>query len=151
MPTKWLDMALNRQKHESPNGKTNGAPQPVDHATPEVAASQNLPSGRGGKEPIKFLGDLQPLEDVSRSAGIMNPRMGYSVTKVMEMLNNDHIRNLPDEAKRAAVLMALDAAELPLKKLCATPGNARRLWMPMSPASGGNSRITGSEKPRGML
>lgn len=117
MPTKWLDMALNRQKHESPNGKTNSAPQPVDHATSEVAPVQRLPSGTRAKEPIKFLGDLQPLEDVYRSAGIMNPRMGYSVTKVMEMLNNDHIRNLPDEAKRAAVLMALDAAGITVDEI----------------------------------
>lgn len=117
MPTKWLDMALNRQKHESPNGKTNGAPAPVDHATTEVAPSQKLPSAKGTEEPIKILGDLQPLEDVYRAAGIMNPRMGYSVTKVMEMLNNDHIRNLPDVAKRAAILMALDAAGISVDEI----------------------------------
>jgi hypothetical protein len=117
MPTKWLDMALNRQKHESSNGKTNSAPPPVEHATTEVSLSQKHPSSKGAKEPIKFLGDLQPLEDVYRSAGIMNPRMGYSITKVMEMLSNDHIRNLPDEAKRAAVLMALDAAGISVEEI----------------------------------
>ena len=117
MPTKWLDMALNRQKQESPNGKTNSAPPPVERATTEVSPAQKLPLSKGAKEPIKFLGDLQPLEDVYRSAGIMKPRMGYSITKVMEMLNNDHIRKLPDEAKRAAVLMALDAAGITVDEI----------------------------------
>jgi len=117
MPTKWLDMALNRQKQESSNGRSNSAHPPVECSTTEVAPAQKPPTGKGAKEPIKFLGDLQPLEDVYRSAGIMNPRMGYSITKVMEMLNNDHIRNLPDEAKRAAVLMALEAAGISVDEI----------------------------------
>ena len=117
MPTKWLDMALNRQKHESPNGKTNGTRLPVERATTEVAPAQKLPSTKEAKEPIKLLGDLLPLEDVYRSAGIMNPRMGYSIRKVVEMLNNDHIRGLPDDAKSAAVLMALDAAGITVDEI----------------------------------
>jgi|SRR5580658_3605324 hypothetical protein len=44
----------------------------------------------------------------------MEPRMGYSITKVVEMLSNDHLRGLGDEVKRASVLMALNAAGVPL-------------------------------------
>jgi hypothetical protein len=54
------------------------------------------------------------LEDIYRTAGIMEPRMGYSITKVVEMLSNDHLRGLSDEVKRASVLMALNAAGIPL-------------------------------------
>jgi hypothetical protein len=50
------------------------------------------------------------MEDIYRVAGIINPRMGYSIGKVVAMLNSDHLSGLSTEAKRAAVLMALDAA-----------------------------------------
>jgi hypothetical protein len=59
-------------------------------------------------------GDLLLLEDIYRTAGILEPRMGYSITKVVEMLSNDHLRGLGDEVKRASVLMALNAAGVPL-------------------------------------
>src|SRR5580658_4409533 len=59
-------------------------------------------------------GDLLLLEDIYRTAGIMEPRMGYSITKVVEMLRSDHLRGLGDEVKRASVLVALHAAGIPL-------------------------------------
>jgi hypothetical protein len=59
-------------------------------------------------------GDLLRLKDIYGTAGIMEPRMGYSITKVVEMLRSDHLRGLSDEVKRASVLMALTAAGIPL-------------------------------------
>ena len=53
--------------------------------------------------------ELLSTEDIYRSAGILNVR-GYGVHKVVEMLRNEHIRGLSNDMKRAAVLMALDAA-----------------------------------------
>jgi hypothetical protein len=50
------------------------------------------------------------MEDIYRAAGIMIPRRGYSIKRVVEMLDSKHIRGLSKEIKRAAVLMALDAA-----------------------------------------
>ena len=50
------------------------------------------------------------MEDIYRAAGILLPRKGYSINKVVEMLNSEHIRGLSKEMKRVALLMALDAA-----------------------------------------
>jgi hypothetical protein len=50
------------------------------------------------------------MEDIYRIAGIMNPRKGYSISKIVEMLHSEHLRGLSKEMKRASVLMALDAA-----------------------------------------
>ena len=50
------------------------------------------------------------MDDIYRAAGILAPRMGYSIRKVADMLASDHLRGLSDEMKRASVLMALDAA-----------------------------------------
>lgn len=40
----------------------------------------------------------------------MSSRSGYGIHKVVDMLNSDRIRDLSPDAKRASVLMALDAA-----------------------------------------
>ncbi len=55
-------------------------------------------------------GDLLSYDDIYHAAGILTPRSGYGIHKVVEMLNSERIRELPPEIKRASVLMALDAA-----------------------------------------
>jgi hypothetical protein len=127
MSTKWLDTALGRQKQDAPNGNATGVTIPGDRAhaeaaltgkvRAEAAAADRMQANAGGKDHAKPYGDLQSMEDIYRAAGIMNPRMGYSVSKVVEMLNSDHIRGLSNDAKRAAVLMALDAAGISIEEV----------------------------------
>ena len=54
--------------------------------------------------------ELLSYEDIYRAAGILRPRSGYDMTKVVEMLHSERIRDLSDEARRASVLMAIEAA-----------------------------------------
>ena len=53
---------------------------------------------------------LLSYEDIYHAAGILSPRSGYGIHKVVEMLNSERIRDLAKDVKRASVLMALDAA-----------------------------------------
>ena len=114
MSTKWLGMALGRPKQESPNEKLDGA---YEETAPAEAPAEKMHPIAADKDLVESLGDLQGIEDIYRAAGIMNPRMGYSISKVVEMLNSNHIVGLPVEAKRAAVLMALDAAGVSLDQV----------------------------------
>jgi hypothetical protein len=54
--------------------------------------------------------NLLSYEDIYHAPGILTPRSGYGVHKVVDMLNSDRIRELSKDIKRASVLMALDAA-----------------------------------------
>ena len=54
--------------------------------------------------------DLLSYDDIYHAAGIMAPRSGYGIHKVVEMLNSQRIRELSSDIKRASVLMALDVA-----------------------------------------
>ena len=56
-------------------------------------------------------------EDIYRAVGIMSPGSGYGIHKVVDMMNNDRIRDLSRDAKRASVLMALDAAGISANEL----------------------------------
>jgi hypothetical protein len=110
MSTKWLDTAFKRQKQDVGNGKSNGAHAAEHRAPLETAVAISVRPDEALKARPRPQGDLPPMEDVYRAAGIMTPRMGYSITKVVEMVNSDHMRGLSNDAKRAALLMALDAA-----------------------------------------
>ena len=57
-----------------------------------------------------FQYDLMSYDDIYHAAGILSPRSGYGVHKVVEMLNSDRIRELSNDVKRASVLMAVEAA-----------------------------------------
>jgi replication initiation and membrane attachment protein DnaB len=117
MSTKWLDVAFKRQKQDGPNGKTSPTPLPMNSAPAQSAPVDKINPNATAKVQAKTQGDLQSMEDIYLAAGIMNPRMGYSISKVVEMLNNDHIRGLPSDAKRAAVLMALEAAGISIDQV----------------------------------
>ncbi len=54
--------------------------------------------------------NLLSYEDIYRAAGILSPRSGYGIHKVVDMLNSDRLQALAPDVKRASVLMALDAA-----------------------------------------
>ena len=123
MPNKWSDLAPWRQKqtgkendaaaatqsapasnHQADAGarRENSKSSSNSAALPEAAADANLTH--------QSPGDLPSMEDIYRAAGILAPRMGYSIRKVADMLASDHLRGVSDEMKRASVLMALDAA-----------------------------------------
>lgn len=60
---------------------------------PEVTAvvTERIPAGEAG-EGADFAGELLSMEDIYRAAGIVGPRRGYSINKVVEMLHSEHIR-----------------------------------------------------------
>jgi hypothetical protein len=99
MQNKWLNLGNRRQQQDGGSGGNHGS------------------QGMNGDATATMRGDLLLLEDIYRTAGITEPRMGYSITKVAEMLRSDHLRGLGDEVKRASVLMALNAAGIPLSDI----------------------------------
>jgi Asp-tRNA(Asn)/Glu-tRNA(Gln) amidotransferase A subunit family amidase len=86
-----------------------------DAARPDVPPSPSraadLVSGAEGDatftDPVTTPADLEALY---RSARIPDPAHGYTVLKVAEMLQSEHIRMLPAEVKQRSIMVALDAA-----------------------------------------
>ncbi len=110
MLSKWLKSSPKQDSKNVPNGGSNGGrvSNSGAHAQGDFPNDLHVRPGRkGGAIPQ---GDLLPLEDVYRATGMLDARAGYNVLKVVEMLGSNHIRELPDELRRASVLMALDAA-----------------------------------------
>jgi hypothetical protein len=118
MRNKWLGMAPWNHKQDDVKGsgdvnsnhKSAKASHESEAVFPEELISANAAEGGGVNFQIEFL----PMEEIYQAARIPSPRKGYSIGKVVDMLNSEHIRDLSREMKRAAVLMALNAAGVPL-------------------------------------
>jgi hypothetical protein len=84
-----------------------------DHDAPANPTITEAPVNKANTQeptPSGPRGELLRYDDIYRAAGIMSSGSGYGMHKVVEMLNNERIRDLTSDAKRASVLMALDAA-----------------------------------------
>jgi len=81
------------------------------------AAAENRGTARelddGGGKDVELLF----MADIYQTAGILNPRKGYSILKVVEMLKSEHLRGLSKDMKRATVLVALDAAGIAVEEV----------------------------------
>jgi hypothetical protein len=131
MGRNWLEKAPWNNKQESvavtgqQDGPGNqGAQESVD--VPALSTREKPARERSAREKSVmerdesssgFQVDLLPMQEIYRAAGVVSPHKGYSVHKVVEMLHSEHIRGLSTELKRAAVLMALDAAGVALEQI----------------------------------
>jgi hypothetical protein len=64
--------------------------------------------------PITNPGSFQELYN---SAQITTPPHGYTILKVADMLQSEHIRALNNEVKRSSILVALDAAGVKVREI----------------------------------
>jgi hypothetical protein len=90
------------------DGPDNATSTEVPVNKSDINTAEGLPNPQGG---------LLSCEDIYRASGILGGRSKYDITKIVEMLNSKHIRELPKEVKRSAVLMALDAAGTPVDEV----------------------------------
>jgi len=116
MLTKWLRRDPKPESKAAPASRTPSAPDSHDgkRPGPDSSAPRFSPQNRPALAAPVAPSALLPLDDIYRAKGIIGLRMGYNINKVVDMLNSDHARDLPGEMKRASVLMALDAAGVPL-------------------------------------
>jgi hypothetical protein len=117
MLSKWLKTASKQDRKDILTASSNGVrgSNTGDHARTERQNDIHAIPHRTA--PAVPQGDMLPLEDIYRAMGTLDARTGYSVLKVVEMLGSSHIRELPNEMRRASVLMALDAAGISIDEI----------------------------------
>jgi hypothetical protein len=57
------------------------------------------------------------FEEIYRAAEIADASHGYTILKVSDMLQSEHIRTLPSNVKRSSILLALEAAGVKLQEV----------------------------------
>lgn len=85
---------------------TGNAAQSVAEIASSVAAEPKFTS------PVS---DPTSFDEIYKAAEIPPAPQGYSILKIEQMLESEHIRNQPSDVKRSSVLVALDAAGVDIK------------------------------------
>jgi len=115
MELNWMGKAkrngAGEEATEDASAGSGGAEEKRKIVVPAFAASPKkervAPAVDGD---LAYQNELLPLEEIYVAAGIVSPRRGYTIKKVMEMLHSEHLSALSKEMRRASVMMALDAA-----------------------------------------
>jgi hypothetical protein len=92
----------------------------ADALTQAVSAQRVTDVVPGADQDTAFsgsVGDTTSLEELYASAKIATPAHGYSILKVADMLESEHIRSLPPDVKRKSILVALEAAGVKLQEI----------------------------------
>lgn len=127
MGTNWIGRMKQGVEDAKENGKASSAGtgeknKPIGAGSGDTGEGNKAAAPVLAAQPIKEHGaaavdgdlayqtELLPLEEIYIAAGIVSPRRGYSIKKVVEMLHSEHLSGLSTEMRRASVMMALDAA-----------------------------------------
>jgi hypothetical protein len=92
----------------------------VSSAPGEQAGDATHVADAAAETAVSFEGpvaDTATHDDIYSAARIATPPHGYTILKVAEMLESEHIRELPADVRRKSVLVALDAAGVSVKKI----------------------------------
>lgn len=130
MAKKWYHFLVTNDSAEietAPDAAPAADPGPPPSSRPRAAAPSAAPRRTARTvaemtaqipEDTKFstpMGQAASFEEIYAAAEIHPPANGYSILKVAEMLQSEHIRSLPPDVKRKSVLVALDAAGVPVQ------------------------------------
>lgn len=116
---KWYSYFVSVESDPAEEPSARAAPRPpaaegrrsAAQTVAEIAATVGEPKLTGR------VSDAASFEEIYRAAEIRQPAHGYTIAKVADMLQSEHIRNLPREVKRSSVLVALDAAGVQLDQI----------------------------------
>jgi Asp-tRNA(Asn)/Glu-tRNA(Gln) amidotransferase A subunit family amidase len=89
-------------------GRPAAAPRPAP--SPPRRVVDVVPNAEADTEFAAPVSTPTDLAEIYTSAKIATPAHGYTVLKVAEMLQSEHIRALPADVKHKSILVALDAA-----------------------------------------
>jgi len=120
MSKKWYNYIVSVDEDDpaaatSPSGSAKNAPAAGKTAAQSVAEIASTVA----IEP-KFttpVSDPTSFEQIYNAAEIPPAPQGYSILKISQMLESEHIRNLPSDVKKSSVLVALDAAGVDIKEV----------------------------------
>jgi len=122
MSKKWYNYIVSvDEENPATPGSPSGSPNAKSGPTAGKTAAQSVAeiASTLAAEP-KFttpVSDPTSFEQIYQAAEIPPAPQGYSILKISQMLESEHIRNLPSDVKKSSVLVALDAAGVDIKEV----------------------------------
>lgn len=113
MSKKWYEMFVSVERSpESAEPPSETGQKSAAESIAEIAATvaPEPKFTRPVTNPTSF-------DQIYQAAEIATPAHGYSIFKISDMLQSEHIRSLPSEVKRSSILVALDAAGVKIQEV----------------------------------
>jgi ElaB/YqjD/DUF883 family membrane-anchored ribosome-binding protein len=109
MGKKWYNLFV------SVEGEAEAAPEAPGSAARTVAEiAASIEPQPAFTAPVANPGSF---DEIYGAANIQKPAHGYTIMKVADMLQSERLRGLPAEVKRSSILVALDAAGVPIDEV----------------------------------
>ena len=114
MSKKWYNYIVSvddaGSQQEQNNSQASPASKSAAQSIAEIAAT--ISAEPQFTTPVS---DPTSFEEIYKAAEIPVASHGYSILKVSQMLESEHIRNLPSDVRKSSILVALEAAGVDLK------------------------------------
>jgi len=131
MDKKWYNYFVST---DQPEGSTEEAPPPtpVQGARPPARPVPPRPAGSSAAQAVAEIAAAVTISETKFATPVSNPTSfdeiykaaeipvaahGYTILKVADMLQNEHIRDMAPTVKRSTVLVALDAAGVKVQEV----------------------------------
>lgn len=120
MAKKWYELFVSVEPASTVSGEgTSEASSAAEGLSSAAQTVAEIAAGVTAEPAFTAPAQCGPIsfEEIYTAADINAPSHGYTITKIAEMLQSEHIRNLPSEVKRSSILLALEAAGVNLKEV----------------------------------
>ncbi len=119
MSKKWYNYFVSVDEADAAAGEAQSPPASASgpsaaQTVADIAASISVPAQ---PKLANLPGAAASFDEIYSAAEIHPPEHGYTIYKIADMLQSEHIRNLPAEVKRSSILLALDAAGVKLQEI----------------------------------
>lgn len=116
MAKKWYNLFVSVDEKAgegagAPGGGVSANPAQTPGGQPTAAQTvAELAAGIQAPPAMAPVADPTSFNQIYDAAEIVQPAHGFTIFKIAEMMQSEHIRSLPMEVKRSSILLALDAA-----------------------------------------
>jgi hypothetical protein len=118
MAKRWYNFFVVADQSAEAEADAAGASSPLESSTGAARRVSDLvPDASSEAAAVGALPDTAALDAIYAAAQIPAPAHGFTILKVADMLDSEHIRDLPAEVKRKSILLALDAAGVKLQEI----------------------------------
>ncbi len=113
MSKKWYNYFLSVEQPEEGKAQeeeSSGAGSPSTARTPAQTVAEIASSVAAAPKFAGPVANPTSFPEIYAAAEINPPPHGYTILKIIELLQSEHIRNLTRDVKRSSLLLALEAA-----------------------------------------
>src|SRR5271157_2925671 len=122
MPKKWYNYIVSVDDpadagQSPPNAPPNSRSAPAGAKSAAQSVAEIASSMAAEPKFTTPVSDPTSFDEIYKAAEIPPAPQGYSILKISQMLESEHICNLPSDVKKSSVLVALDAAGVDVREV----------------------------------